>query len=234
MSIRRAIAQAAWKVERAMLGPNDQTKMIYDLSHEASESGREYGRLVVAKYDEDATEWASRRMGGEALGRKGFRQPSLLDFERFHIRPFEEVVSACNLITTAGWNRAIYLIAGLQTTGSYIGTACRIGVGTGTTAADKANTDLAAGTGTAGRWFNLVTGNGVTSAGTATERLSFTATFGTGDANFPNPWQEWGLDQATTGSGTGAATAVFFNRAVSNLGTKSGGTWTATANFDFA
>jgi hypothetical protein len=68
--------------------------------------------------------------------------------------------------------------------------------------------------------------------GSVSRRLSFTATFATGDANFV--WAEWGIDQATTGSGTGAASGILLNRAVSAQGTKvSGQTWTATAALDF-
>lgn len=195
---------------------------------QAADSGREWGRLHVAKYDADMTRYAANRLDRGT----GFIQPSALDFERFKIRPYEEVVSGCNLITTAGWQRALNLTFGIQTTGAYGSATMRIGVGTGTTSAAVGNTDLAAATGPTGRFFNLATGNASFSAGTGTQRATIGATFGTGDANFA--WQEWCIDQGTVGSGTGAAVAVLFNRAVSSQGTKvSGQTWSASATLDF-
>ncbi len=206
--------------------------MAIQVAGEAADSGREFGRLHVAKFDEEQTSWASLRLGGDYVGRAGFIQPTVLDFDRFRIRPYEQVVSACNLITTAGWQRSLNLIYGIQTTGAYGSATCRIGVGTGTTSAAVGNTDLAAATGPTGRFFQLATGNATFSAGTGTQRASITATFATGDANFA--WQEWCIDQGTVGSGTGAAVAVMLNRAVSSQGTKtSGQTWTATAALDY-
>lgn len=199
------------------------------------EAGRESGSLLVARWDADMSDWASKKFGGEGTGRQGFVPPNDKMFEQLGIRPYSVTMSDPrdhNLITTGGWDRILSLAAGLQSTGTYIGTGTRIGVGTATNAAASGQTDLQATTGPTARFFNLVTGNGVTSAGTAVRRLSFTATFATGDANFH--WQEWGIDQATTGSGTGAASGVLLNRAVSDQGTKvSGQTWTATANLDF-
>lgn len=203
--------------------------MAIRIASEAAESGREWGRLHVSKFDDDMTRYVSNRLD---YGH-GFVQPTALDFARFKIRPYEEVVSGCNLITTAGWQRALNLIFGIQTTGAYGSATMRIGVGTGTTSAAVGNTDLAAATGPTGRFFNLATGNASFSAGTATQRATIAATFGTGDANFA--WAEWGIDQGTSGSGTGAATAVLLNRAVSAQGTKtSGQTWSASAALDFA
>lgn len=206
--------------------------MAIAIASEAAESGREFGRLHVAKFDLEQTEWVSKRLGGTSVGTQGFIQPQPNDFDRFKIQPYEIAISTCNLITTAGWQRALNLVFGIQTTGAYGSANMRIGVGTGTTSAAVGNTDLAAATGPTGRFFNMSTGNATFSAGTGTQRATITATFATGDANFA--WQEWCIDQGTAGSGTGAATAVMLNRAVSSQGTKtSGQTWTATATLDF-
>lgn len=208
-------------------------RMAIQIASESADVGREWGRLHVAKFDVEQTEWVSRRLGGDAPGMRGFAQPTGLDFARFRIRPYEEVVSGCNLITTAGWQRALNLIFGIQSTGAFGSATCRIGVGTGTTSAAVGNTDLAAATGPTGRFFQLATGNASLTTGTATQRATVGATFGTGDANFA--WQEWCIDQGTAGSGTGAATAVMLNRAVSSQGTKtSGQTWSVSAALDFS
>lgn len=199
------------------------------------DGGREIGHLTVARWDAEQTDWASRHFGGEGTGREGFIPPNDVMFRQLKIAPYLVTTSKPeehNLITTGGWNQVLSLGFGLIATGSYIGTGTRIGVGTATQAAASGDTNLIATTGPTARFFNLVTGNAVMAAGTAVRRASLTATFATGDANFA--WQEWCIDQATTGSGTGAASGVMLNRAVSNQGTKvSGQTWTATANLDF-
>lgn len=201
------------------------------------DAGREVGHLTVARWDAEQTEWASRKLGGEGTGEPGFVQPNDVMFRQLHVRPFSVTTSPPdehNLITRAGYQRIFALMTGGGGT-TWASATCRIGVGTATQAAATGDTDLIAITGTAARWFNMVTGNGVTGAGTATCRLSFTSTFATGDANFPNPWQEWAIDMGAAGSGTGAATATLLNRAVSPQGSKvSGQTWTATANLDFS
>jgi hypothetical protein len=198
------------------------------------EAGREAGHFTVARWDEDATSWASRKMGGETAGRQGFVPPNDVMFRQLGIKPYAVTTSLPhehNLFTTGGWNRLLTLaIAGGGST--YASATCRIGVGTASAAASASQTDLSAATGPTGRFFNMVTGSGIIAAGTATQRLSFTATFATGDANFV--WAEWGIDQGVAGSGTAAATATLLNRAVSAQGTKvSGQTWTATAALDF-
>jgi hypothetical protein len=201
------------------------------------EGARESGGITVARWDNDMSDWASRRMGGEGTGRQGFIPPNDVMFHQLGIKPYSVTTSLPhehNLFTTGGWDRILNLVAGAQTTGSYIGTGTRIGVGTASAAASATQTDLSATTGPTARFFNLVTGNGIVGTGTGSvaRRLSFTATFATGDANFT--WAEWGIDQATTGSGTGVASGILLNRAVSAQGTKvSGQTWTATAALDF-
>jgi len=199
------------------------------------EAGREMGHFTVARWDNEQTDWASRRLGGEGTGRRGFIPPNDVMFHQLKVSPYSVTTSDPrdhNLITLAGWQRILSLVVG---GGGQVfdATHTRIGVGTATNAATTGQTDLSAITGSTARWFNMCTGVGVTAAGTATCRLSFTSTFATADANFA--WQEWAIDQGTVGSGTGAATATLLNRAVSAQSTKNQGmTWTATANLDYS
>jgi hypothetical protein len=200
------------------------------------EAAREVGHFTVARWDNDMSDWASRKMGGEGTGQQGFVPPNDVMFHQLGIKPYSVTMSdprtEHNLITTGGWNRALTLLIGGGGSTLASGSA-RIGVGTGTAAASINDVNLSAATsGATARFWNMVTGSGIIAAGTATQRLSFTATFGTGDANFS--WQEWAIDQGTVGSGTGAPTLVLFNHAISNQGSKvSGNTWTATCNLDF-
>lgn len=80
----------------------------------------------------------------------------------------------------------------------------RIGVGDGTLAFDKTQTDLQ---GTNKLRKAMDTGFPTRSGA----QMTFQATFGTADANWT--WQEWGIFNAATGG-------VMFNREVENLGTK--------------
>jgi hypothetical protein len=196
-----------------------------------SESGRERGILVVAKYDQEMVEHIARKLGQPGPGRSGFVQPGPDDFARFGIIPYEVHESEeSNVIASAGWDRLLTLGIGGGGT-AYASASARIGVGTATATANSGQTDLQAATGTANRNWQMVTGAGTVGTGTGARRLSFVATFGTGEANFA--WQEWGIDQGTT-SGNGAVVGALLNRAVSAQGTKaSGQTWTATAQLDF-
>lgn len=201
------------------------------VGYQPADTGRERGVFVVRKWDGDMTAWASRRLGGEPPGRPGFVQPHPRDFRRLGISPYEELETAANLITQAGWGRVLTLAVGGGGT-AYASASTRIGVGTATAAATTGQTDLQAATGAANRIWVLGTGVGTTGTGTGTARLTIVGnTVGSGDGNFS--WQEWAIDQGTA-SGVGASTATLLNRAVSNLGTKSSpATWTATALLDF-
>jgi hypothetical protein len=85
-----------------------------------------------------------------------------------------------------------------------------IGVGDGTLAFDKTQTDLQ---GTNKLRKAMDTGFPARSGA----QMTFQATFGTADANWA--WQEWGIFNAATGG-------VMFNREVENLGTKTSAvTW---------
>lgn len=196
------------------------------------ESGREVGHIVVSRWDEDATSWVSRKLGGEPAGKPGFIQPTDRHFQRAKVDPYsitQSLPHEHNLITTVGWNQVLTLAFGGGGT-TYASANCRLGVGTATAAASASQTDIQ-GTTISGRYWQPISATPTTAAGTASKRLVFTATVGTGDANFH--WQEWGLDQGTT-TGSGVVVGALLNRAVSDQGTKvSGQTWTATANLDF-
>jgi hypothetical protein len=203
------------------------------------EAGREAGHFTVARFDNEMSDWASRKMGGEGTGQRGYIPPNDLTFHQLGIKPYSVTMSPWdehNLFTTAGWTRILTLaINGGGTT--FASGTCRIGVGTGTattgTAAATTATDLSAATGPTGRFFQPVNGTPTVSlTGTGVARLALTSVFDTGSANFT--WSEWCIDQGAAVTGTGAAVATMLNRAVSAQGSKvQGNTWTATCNLDF-
>lgn len=194
------------------------------------ESGRARGMLTVARWDDDAASWVSRKLGGEAVGRRGFVQPGPRDFARFKVAPYSETTDGPNLLVTGGWDRVLTLaIAGGGTT--YASANARIGVGTATAAAASSQSDLSAATAAGtNRYWKQVSGAPTVGTGTAVRRLQFVSTFGTGVANFA--WAEEGVDAGGADADNGAATSLL-NRLVSAQGTKaSGQTWTATFNID--
>jgi hypothetical protein len=196
-----------------------------------SDGGFEVGTFTIRRWDADAANWVSRKLGGEPVGHGGFIQPNLEDFERFGVAPYGVSEFVGNLLTQAGWGRVLTNAIGAATAQGWDATHTRIGVGTATAAATTGQTDLSAATGPTNRFWQTVTGVGATGTGTGTARLTFVATFGTADGNFA--WQEFATDQGTA-TGTGASTTPILNRAVSNQGTKaSGQTWTATETLDF-
>ena len=193
-----------------------------------TESGSEDAVLVIRKYDGDMANWITSK--------SGITHPKERDFQRFKIRPYQEVVAYGNGITTAGWSRLLTnaIASGSQ---AWDATHCRIGVGTGTAATAVGDTELGAASGaTANRFWQIVDAVGSTGTGGGTVRLSFVATFASANANFT--WAEWGIDQGGTATATattsGAAVAPLLNHKVQALGTKaSPAVWTATAQLDF-
>lgn len=142
--------------------------------------------------------------------------------------PDEVVFGEKNVLTTAGITRMLNLLGGLggQALSNTYG---RLGVGSGTTAATNADTDLA---GASKLYHGLDTGF----PSVATNTITYKATFQDAEANFQ--WNEWAIDAG--GAGTGATNAVvvapLFNRRVptTNLGTKTGGIWTLTVTITIA
>src|SRR6266498_5566906 len=115
------------------------------------ESGRETAQLVVKKYDGDMANWITRK--------DGITAPKEADFQRHKITPYQTVIAMGNLLTQAGWGRILNLAIASGGTQAWDATHCRIGVGTGTTAATTGDVDLAAPSGATGsRSFRLVVG----------------------------------------------------------------------------
>ena len=193
--------------------------------------GREKGTIVVQRWDDDQSSWVSRKLGGQGVGQRGFRQPNWPDFARLGVRPYSATEDTGNLLTTAGWDRILTRATGGTGT-AYASATTRIGVATGTAAAASGDTNFSAtATGTANRWMQRVTGDGVVGTGTGVRRLSFVSTVGTGDANIV--WAEAGIDQGAANDAA-ASTVPLLNRIVSAQGTKaSGQTWTATFLLDY-
>lgn len=206
------------------------------ISNPMGEAGLVRGAYQISRYDRDATDWVSAKLGGERAGHAGFVQPSDADFARYNVNPYDVSEPIANLLTQAGWGRVLLLTVASGATQAFDATHCRIGVGTATAAATTGQTDLQAPSGATGsRFWQLVTGIGTTGTGTGTARLTLVATVGTADANFA--WQEFAVDQGGTATATGTTSgpvvAPLLSRAVSSQGTKaSGQTWTATYTLD--
>jgi hypothetical protein len=199
----------------------------------AGDGGRESGSFFVQKWDDDATDWAHRK-----LDLPSFITLSAKQFLRLKVQPWEELLIAdCNLITAAGWTLA--LDSGNFGPGSAPGTVFdsthgRIGVGTGTGAAAYNDTTVTITSMTGNNWIlcgaaptytaESSTGGGAT--------LVWTASFGATAA--VGAWNEFAVDQGTASAATGSSTAPMINHATSiGAGTKAGGTWSATATLKF-
>lgn len=194
----------------------------------------------VKRYDEEMTAWALRKLGyGETRpmlpGHQGLTPEQ---FASVGIRPYLETQDDdCNMIVQAGWVALLGGVAGTSITNKFSATNGRIGAGTSATAAAYSQTSLQGDTGAASTtsYYKLVSGAPTISTASSPATLVFTAAFGGSVANFA--WQEFGTDNYTadgvTTTGLGAA-VIFFNRGVSNQGTKaSGQTWTATETISF-
>lgn len=197
-----------------------------------SDTARETGSMIVRKWDDDATNYASRQLGGRNFGNRGFIQPQQKHFRDLRINPYETVVSHGNLLTQAGWGRILTLALGTASTG-WTAASARIGVGTATAAATTGQSDLSAATGSANRIWVMCTGVGTTASGSGGGgQITWVGqAVGASDGNWA--WAEWGIDQGAA-SGYGAVSGVLLNRAVTAQGTKtSGSTWTSTAVLTF-
>lgn len=184
---------------------------------------REYGQgttdWLIYKHDEDAVKYARRKAG---------REPTLRDFSRLKVSPYEVGAAFGNVITNAGWQA---LLAAATTGGTPLFTASkgRLGVGTVSTAATAADTHLGGDGSSSTALYKFMAAAPTVGSGT-NRTWTFVATFGSSDFN--QSWQEFGIDQGTADGSS--VTAVFFNHAISNQGTKtSGQVWTATATLSF-
>lgn len=172
----------------------------------------------IDRFDEDQTRWVK--------GRSGLVAPTMDDFMRLGVTPYETSEVAGNLVTTAGWTRLFNLGTNQSATQALDATHTRIGAGDGAGTAAAGDTDLSASAGSTHRWFQVVSGAGTVSTNT----LAFSATFASADGNFA--WNEFGIDVGNTTS-TNAVAALLFNHKTSIAqGTKaSGQTWNVTATF---
>jgi len=180
----------------------------------------------VARWDEDQTAWALRRLGyGDTRApMPGDRALTPAQFASVSVAPYSETLDEdCNMILQAGWVALLGGIAGTSITTKFSSSVGRIGTGDSNTAAAYTQTDLQAST---NKYYQLVSGTPVITTASTPPTLVFSASFGTGVGNYS--WQEFITDEGTT-STTGPVVATCLNRGVSNQGTKvSGQTWTAT------
>jgi len=188
----------------------------------------------VDRWDAEQTEWARRQLG---LGRHATITPhEFASAGRGGVKPYLVTQEDdCNLIVQAGWVALLGGVAGTTMSPKFGAANGRIGVGTSSTAASYSQTTLIGDTGVSSTtsYFKLVSGAPTISTGSSPPTLVFVSVFGTGVANFA--WQEFGTDAGTADSVSNSTTGgTFFNRGVSNQGTKaSGQTWTATETISF-
>lgn len=165
----------------------------------------------------------------------GVAQPSL-DMLLSLGGPEEVVIREHNLVTTAGLGRITNLILGLGGQAASGSTTTRLGVGDGTTAAARADTDLGAASGSGNRYFQPVSSAAQSTTTYTNDTMTFVATFASANGNFA--WNEWGTDiSAATVSGGTTVGTLFLNHAVpaGGLGTKaSGASWTLTATIQLS
>lgn len=171
--------------------------------------------VTVEKYDDDQVSYVSRKMG--------LAVPSGADLALL-VEPYEVVVKAGNLLTTAGLQRLTNLLIGAGGT-ALTNTTARLGVGNSATAAAVGQTDLQAAAGSTNRWFQPMDATFPTAVNGV---VTLKSTFVTGDGNFV--WNEWGSDIGTaTVTAANTVNATLLNRAVQSLGTKASGSWVLTA-----
>lgn len=176
-------------------------------------------RMMVEKYDQDATEWVARE--------SGLLEPSGDLIAAYGILPYEIVEVEGNLLTTAGLTRLTALLTASGGTQALTNTSARIGVGDSSTAEAVGQTDLQAASNK--YWKVMDATYPQTSAGQVTLKSSFA----TGDANYT--WAEWAVDIGTPTVTSGSTVnACMLNRKVAALGTKATGTWALTVTITFS
>jgi hypothetical protein len=187
----------------------------------------------VDRWDEEQTAWAHAR-----LKLPGAVTLTPQDFAAAGVKPYLITVEDnCNNVLQAGWVALLGGIAGTTITNKFSATNARIGAGTSSTAVAYTQTALQGDTGggSTTSYYKLVSGAPTISTGSSPPTLVFVASFGSGVANFA--WQEFGTDNYTTDGVTTTglgANFIFFNRGLSNQGTKTTGqTWTATETISF-
>jgi hypothetical protein len=183
----------------------------------------------IEKYTDDQVNWVAQK--------SGILQPAGEVLRRF-VKPdevFEDDTS--NLTTTVGLGRLTSLIiAGGGVAFSATSTSM-IGVGDTATAAAIADTQLGSNS-AAHSWYIPADSTPTRVTVTATnDTVQLVGTFNTSNSDFA--WQEWGTVLVTTAAasatfaGTGTS-PLLFNHKIASMGTKSGGSWVATAKLTFS
>jgi hypothetical protein len=163
------------------------------MSEERQEKGKWHVDYRVDKYQGDyASEAEAKAAGAKKVG---------------------SVEGEGNLLVTAGIDILEDKLIGAGAAQIYDNGHARIGVGTSSTPATAADTDLGAN----GVWKGMDS----TYPSRASETLTFKSTFGTSDAN--QAWNEWAIDNGSV------AHVLLNHKAPVTLGTKtSGETWVLT------
>lgn len=185
--------------------------------------------IGIEKYTDDQVNWVSQK--------SGILKPSGDVLRRF-LTPddtFEDDTS--NLTTTGGLGRLTSLLIAGGGVAFSATTTSMIGVGDTSTAAAAADTQLGSNS-AAHSWYIPADATPTRVTVTVTnDTVQLVGTFNTSNSDFV--WAEWGTALVTTAvasatfAGTGTS-PLLFNHKISAMGTKSGGSWVATAKLTFA
>lgn len=183
---------------------------------------------VVQKWDGDQVEYVKRKTG--------LLEPKGADLV-VHVSPYETVKDDTpNLTVTSGLGILTNCLIGTAGTSFDAANQVVLGVGSSSTAAIAADTNL-----TTQSWWQILDGVVTRTTVTVTnDSIVCVATVGASNGNVA--WNEWGLALATTGTltsattlaGTGTAT-LFNHKAPVTLGTKaSPAVWTFTVTLTWS
>lgn len=131
-------------------------------------------------------------------------------------KPYEVIERKGNCLLDEGMDLMLSLLTGQGGTTYANGTA-QIGVGNGSAAADRTQTDLQGGS---TDWQDMESGYPTAPAendATTGRSVKFKASWGSSDGNFA--WEEWSVRNDATDNKN-------LNRKAESLGTKTTGTWT--------
>lgn len=176
---------------------------------------------LCEKWDEDVVSFARKRMYLPIDAQVGSHT-----LRRFAAPDSSELIVG-NLGLNEGIQRLLALLTGAGGT-AYNAANAYLGVGDSATAESATQTDLQAASNKFYKAMNA------TYPSTAAQTTSFQADFTSAEANYH--WQEWSVAAgATSASGSGFTVGTTnLNRKVADLGTKTTGTWTLTAQITVA
>lgn len=180
------------------------------------DSGKVYTLGIVEKWSEECCQFARTK-----YNIKGNVSSQILRT----IRPPEEIVEIPrNLLLNEGIQRLLDLLIAAGGT-AFNNANSYIGVGDTTTAEAASQTELQATANAANRFYKAMN---ATYPSRSSQTVSWQSDFGSTEANFH--WQEWTIAAgATSASGSGFLVGTTnLNRKVTDLGTKTTGTYTFT------